>query len=78
MNFRDFCIPHVFEVKESFCRSFSKLPYSGDLGIPGQLPVQGRVLIIDSYRFDFRTFFIPHVFKVKETIFRFFLQSNRV
>ena len=70
MNSRDFCIPHVFEVKESIYRSFSKLPYSGDLGIPGQLPVQ-RIL----EGTDFRTFFIPHVFEVKESIFRFFTEQ---
>ena len=46
MNFRDFFIPHVFEVKESIFRSFAKLLYLGDLENPGQFPVlQGPVLL---------------------------------
>ena len=39
MDFRNFSIPYVFEVKESISRSFTKLPCSGDLENPGQLPV---------------------------------------
>ena len=39
MDFRNFFTPYVFEVKESISRSFTKLPESGDLKNPGQLPV---------------------------------------
>ena len=39
MDFRNFFIPNVFEVKESIFRSFTKLPCSGDLENPDQLPV---------------------------------------
>ena len=39
MDFRNFFIPYVFEVKESTSRSFTKLPCSGDLENLGQLPV---------------------------------------
>ena len=39
MEFRNFFIPHVFEVKESTSRGFTKLPCSGDIENPGQLPV---------------------------------------
>ena len=39
MDFRNFFIPYVFEVKESIFRSFTRLAYSGDLENPGQLPV---------------------------------------
>ena len=50
MNFRYFFIPYIFEVKESFSRSFTKLPCSGDLKNLGQLPVsevlQGTVDLV--------------------------------
>ena len=39
MDFRDFFIPYVFEVKESMFRSFTKLLCSGNLENPDQLPV---------------------------------------
>ena len=39
MYFHIFYIPYVFEVEESISRSFTELPYSGDLENPGQLPV---------------------------------------
>ena len=39
MDFRNFFIPYVFEVKESIFCSFTRLAYSGDLENPGQLPV---------------------------------------
>ena len=39
MDFRNFFISYVFEVKESIFCSFTKLPFSGDLENPGQLPV---------------------------------------
>ena len=39
MDFRDFSIPFVFEVKESIFRSFTKLLCSGNLENPDQLPV---------------------------------------
>ena len=39
MDFCNFFMPYVFEVKESIFRSFTKLVYSGDLENPGQLPV---------------------------------------
>ena len=38
MDFRNFFIPYVFGVKESISRCFKKLPCSGDLENPGQLP----------------------------------------
>ena len=39
MDFRNFFIPYVFEVKESISRSFTKLLCSSDLENLGQLPV---------------------------------------
>ena len=39
MDFRNFFIPYVFEVKESISRSFTKLPCLSDLENPGQLLV---------------------------------------
>ena len=39
MDFRNFFIPYIFEVKKSIFRSFTKLPCSGELENPGQLPV---------------------------------------
>ena len=39
MDFRNFFIPYVFEVKESIFGSFSKLPCPSHLEKPGQLPV---------------------------------------
>ena len=39
MDFRNFFISYVFEVKESIFVSFTKLPGLGDLKNPGQLPV---------------------------------------
>ena len=44
--FMDIFIPYVFEVKESIFRSFTKLPYLGDLDKPGQLPV---LQVLDGY-----------------------------
>ena len=51
IDFRNFFILYVFEVKESIYRSFTKLPFSGDLKNPGQLPVL-EVLSIESYGFS--------------------------
>ena len=39
MDFSNFSIPYVFHVKEPIFRSITKLPCSGDLENPGQLPV---------------------------------------
>ena len=39
MDFSNFLIPYVFDVKESVYRSFTRPLFSGDLEIPGQLPV---------------------------------------
>ena len=39
MDFCNFVIPYIFEVKESISRSFTKLSCSDDLENPGQLPV---------------------------------------
>ena len=39
MDFYNFFISYVFEVKESIFGSFTKLSCSGDLENPGQLPV---------------------------------------
>ena len=56
MDFRNFFIPYVFEVKESISRSFTKLECSGDLENPDKLPVSkdwySRVLSIGSYGFQ--------------------------
>ena len=50
MDFCNFFIPYVFEVKESISRGFTKLPCSGDLKNLGQLPVsevlQGTVDLV--------------------------------
>ena len=54
MDFHNFFISYVFEVKESISGSFSKLSCSGDLENPGQLPVlhvlEG-ILMIGSHGF---------------------------
>ena len=39
IDFRNYFIPYVFEVKESISRSFTKLPCLDDLENSGQLPV---------------------------------------
>ena len=39
MDFSNFFIPYVFDVKESVFRSFTRPLGSSDLGNPGQLPV---------------------------------------
>ena len=39
MDFRNFFISYVFDVKESVFRSFTRRFCSGDLENPGQLPV---------------------------------------
>ena len=39
MDFSNFFIPYVFDVKESDFRSFTQLFCAGDLENPGQLPV---------------------------------------
>ena len=39
MNFRNFFISYVYEVKESIFQRFTNLPYSGDIKNPGQLPL---------------------------------------
>ena len=40
MDFHHFFTIHVFEVKESIADISTELPCLGDLGNPGQLPVQ--------------------------------------
>ena len=39
MDFRNFFISYVFDVKDFIFGSFTKLPCSGDLKNSGQLPV---------------------------------------
>ena len=39
MDFSNFLIPYVFDVKEPVYRGFTRPLFSGDLEIPGQLPV---------------------------------------
>ena len=39
MDFSNFFIPYVFDVKESVFCSFPQLSYAGDVENPGQLPV---------------------------------------
>ena len=39
MDFCNFFIPYVFEIKESISLGVTKLPCSSDLENPGQLPV---------------------------------------
>ena len=50
MDFCNFFIPYVFEIKESISRGVTKLPCSGDLENLGQLPVsevlQGTVDLV--------------------------------
>ena len=73
MDFRNFFISYVFKVNESISRSFTKLPESGDLKNPGQLPVSGVLTgTVDWVFMDFRNFFIPYVFDVKDSVFRSF------
>ena len=73
MDFRNFFISYIFKVNESISRSFTKLPESGDLENPGQLPVSE--VLVGYCRLglmDFRNFFIPYVFDVKDSVFRSF------
>ena len=44
MDFCNFFIPYVFEIKESISQCFTKLPCSGDLENLGQLPVSEVLL----------------------------------
>ena len=50
MDFCNFFIPYVFEIKESISRGVTKLPCSSDLENPDQLPVsevlQGTVDLV--------------------------------
>ena len=74
MDFRNFFISYVFEVKESIFSSFTKLPCSGDIENPGQLPVLQVLKGTDDWVLwifvimDFHNFFIYYVFEVKESI----------
>ena len=73
MDFRNFFISYVFKVKESISRGVTKLPCSGDLENPGQLPVSGGTLGYCRLGLvDFSKFFIPYVLDVKESVFRSF------
>ena len=63
-------ILNVFEVKESILRCFSKLPCSGDLENPGQLPElhrYSRVLSIESY--GFQSFLHVLIFPMSRNLF---------
>ena len=75
MDFRNFFISYVFEVKEFISRSFTKLPYSGDLENLSQLPVSGTPGYCQFGLMDFSNFFIPYVFDVKESVYRGFTRS---
>ena len=44
IDFRNFFIPCVFEVKKSISRRITKLPSSDDLKNPGQFPVSEVLL----------------------------------
>ena len=66
MDFRNFFIPHVFQVKESIFRSFTKPPCSGDLENPGQLPVLQVLKGTDDWvLWTFVTFSFPTFSKSK-------------
>ena len=73
MDFHNFFNTYVFEVKESISRSSAKLPCSGDLENPGQLPVSGvlwgycRLGLV-----DFSNVFISYVFDVNKSVLRSF------
>ena len=66
IDFHNFFIIYIFEVKESIPHIPTELPCSGDLENPGQLPVQ-QVLMILSYTF-LKFFHYNYVFEVKESI----------
>ena len=73
MDFRNFSIPYVFEVKESISRSFPKLLCLSDLENPSQLPVLQILKGTDDWVlliFEISSF--PTSFEVEESIFRNF------
>ena len=70
IDFHNIFIPYFFEVKKSIFRSFTKLPCSGDLEKPGQLPVLQKLEGTDDW--VLWIFFIPYVSGVKEFISRCF------
>ena len=68
MNFWNFFNIYVFEVKESIAGIPTKLPCSGDLENPGQLPVQRYSRYWWSCFMDFHNFSTIYVFEGKESI----------
>ena len=74
MDFSNFFIPYVFDVKESVFRSFTQLFCSDDLENPGRLPVLQELEGTDDWILRiFVIFFIPYVLEeVKESIYRSF------
>ena len=73
MDFSNFFIPYVSDVKESVYRSFTRPLCSGNLENPGQLPVLQELEGTDDWvLWIFVNFFILHVIQVKESISRSF------
>ena len=73
MDFHNFFNTYVFEVKKSISRSSAKLPCSGDLENPDQLPVSGGTLGYCRLGLvDFSNFFISYVFDVNKSVLRSF------
>ena len=66
MDFDIFCIPYVFEVKESIFNSFTQLQCSGDFENQGQLPVS-EVRTLGYCRLDLMEF---------STILTFWMSMN--
>ena len=78
MDFRDFSIPYVFEVKESIFRSFTKLPCLENFEIQSQFPVSQVVESTDDWVLWIFVISSFPTFSSSRNPFFAFLQSNRV
>ena len=57
MDFSNFLIPYVYDVKEPVYRGFTRPIFSGDFGIPSQLPVLQELEGTDGWvLWEFRKF----------------------
>ena len=72
MDFSNFFIPYVLDVKEAVFRSFTRPLISGNLENKSQLPVLQELEGTDGWVMNFRYFFNPYIFEVKESISRSF------
>ena len=78
IDFRNYFIPYVFEVKESISRSFTKLPCSDDLENSGQLPVLQVLEGTDDWVSWIFVIFSFHTFSRSRNLFLGVSQSYHV